>query len=471
MFLTSDLTSIRNQLDWKSGSDWTFHNYFYGGGNAFKGKAMVYNELGGKVEGSDVIISDSFGRSKALIPNFREGVGVPPFASIGEGYISSTSDAYNLYQYGGWFTPANGEEGFSGNVNDWWKYRFPKQAQVYNDIGNVKPIQGGKGVVNYLASNVKAPVSGLYHQPFQRRVIDVWGQGAVCTVPNNLYVAMPANARSWLFTLDVSTELIDSVVVVQSYIDVRLTEPLTISKDPDEGIAPGDYATVTAKLKNHSPFAGVVSVGITSPDNLQLPSSIMGGDGSLYFEADAEKEVELTVTNIGNLDEITKGSFKFTVVNQEPRETDSEEFELTFLPGLGIADTTLTIAVEDAESGESLGGINIRAEYGTNGVSQGTTTDGYAILGLGKFQGEVKLSASDPDLQYQPESAFTHVESGNNAHEFYLVKFGADEDGFDWWWILLAFIAVGTVALILGTRKKRRKTRRRRLPKVGGRRK
>jgi len=450
-FLASNEQAIKSQLSWQSGNDWSFCRYWYGGGNVFKGSSQ--KAIGSLFTGT--IIDGIPGKSQGLVR------APPPSATLehlAEGFKSRTTTQIDIFEYPGWYTPNKHAVEVPDNweePNDWMYWRRPLTPNVLSDTASNPE---GLSILNYLASSVKAPVTGLVHTPFPNRNPDVWGEGVggYIGTEGRIAVLLPTAARKWLFTLDVSTQLADTVVVLQDYIDVSIVTPLSFDQTT---LSSGETATGTVKLKNNSPFSGVVSVKIDSPNNLKYTTTISGTGSALSFGAGEEKLLNIQVTNTGLLDEQETGTFKLTVTNQEPRETASQSFTMTFKPGLGVPNSLLAVTTKDADSGAKISGITLNARWGVDNEHSrsATTSNGEATLDLDKFEGPVTVVAKDYTDTYESEETVVQVEPGTSTLTFHLIKKTTPGgSGLDWSLVVLV-LGVSSIAAmsLFGLRRKR----------------
>jgi len=447
-FLAANEPAIRTQLNWQSGNDWTFSRYWYGGGNAFKGTAVSDPLLGdNNIYTGNIIELNS--KSTAKISPYGE-----PLAYIlTEGFANPASLSFNegpeltgIYEYPGWFTPRFGAVELSGDSpSDWLYWRYPLTPNIGS---NTDSSPDGLSVRNYLSSSVSAPVTGYTHSAFPRRNPDVWGYGVGGNigVGGQIAVVLPPTARQWLFTLDISTQLADTVVVREDYVNVQISQPLSFDRYT---LNAGETAYGTVKLRNLSNWSGRASVSITPPDNLQYSVQISGG-GSYDFAIGEEKIVNFQIKNTGLLDEQKSGTFRLSVKNQQPYETASSTFSMTFKPGIGTPDTQLDVTTKDADTGTKIGGITIKAVYGVNGESSriGSTTDGECVLNLGKYEGPVTISAIDYQGRYESAEQVVQVQPGSNPVTFNLIKVGSSPDpDFPYW--LVSAVLIGSMGLVV----------------------
>lgn len=448
-FGVADLTAIRTELTAQSNDLWTFNNYWFGGPAASNAvfKGTTYTNTPGTTDPEEFRGYLELWDDGTPKPVVRYGLDIEEADYLCEGY--GYGGVHNLFEYPGWYAPTS-DNGEGIEVSEGWYYRYPTAPNIYSDRDNLKP--KGLSICNYLASDTIAPVTEAAHIGFQRKTLDYWGYGFEGDIPDEYKVYMPTAARSWLFTLDVSTEIVDTVVVQQNYIDVELSD-FTL----DKTIVPaGEEATIVTELHNKSPFRGAVSVGITPPEDLIFTCTISGGDGSVTFEADETKTVTFTVLNKGLLTEDVSGAFTFKAINEEPRTTALREFELMFKAGAGVPKTKLHVTVLDADTNAPLSGILVQAWWGLDEqyYLSASTAEGLAIINMEYYEGIVRVSASDPSGKYlSQEQPSVSVSEGDNYLTFKLIE-GTEPPDYSWLlWIFLAGFATVTVIVII---KKRR---------------
>ena len=455
-FLAANEPSIRQQLNWQSGNDWTFNRYWYGGGNTFKGTTVTYSVVDGNKEHTGVIIEQSGKSIAKLQPEGYNDRYLLTEGYVHPNYLSGGPRETGIYEYAGWYTPSPNAVELIGNApSDWDDWRFPLSPNINS---NPTTTPDGLSILNYLASSKVAPVTGYSHTPFARQDPDVWGYGAGGNigVGGKIGVVLPPTARSWLFTLDVSTQLADTVVVQENYVNVDDIEPIIFDRYV---LSASETAYGSVTLKNLSPWGGRASVSVTAPSNLINTVQIAGG-GSYWFDIGEEKIINFQITNTGLLDEEQTGTFTFSVVNEQPYETAHDTFVMTFKPGIGVPDSTLSVTVVDADSGAKIGGITIKAVYGVDDLSKTVTTDvaGECSLEFGKYTGLVALTAVDYQSRYESEEQTVQVQSGDTSATFHLIKLGSGEGdgGIDWEFMLAVFGvgSMGIVAIYLWRRKR-----------------
>jgi len=446
-FDAADKTAILTQLNWQSGNDWTVCRYWFGGGNVFKGTSEYPNPKTGTV------IPFSDGSPSATVHVSGQAYDALLSEGFDEGDYHNTT---NCFQYSGWYVPyPNNNEGPSTDV--WYDRRYPTAPNVYSDRENLKP--SGLSIINYLASKIVAPVTGYTHIAFSRFNPDYWGYGYTGDIPDAYKVMMPTSARAWLFTLDISTEICDTVVVQESYIDVILQNPLSIDKTT---LFANDEATITANLHNNSPFSGTTNVGIVPPDSLRGSCSISGGDGSMLFGASESKTVTLRVKNTGLLTADTQGTFLFEVKNAEPRITAQQSFVLMFKAGLTSEPITCVHLIAlDADTKKTLSGMLVQVWWGLDlsKYQSGSTVEGLAKVDLDYgYEGPCKIVVTDSQEVYKEWKSSPSLVKGENPIVAEMVKEKPIPP--DWTWLILVVlitVAIAVVAVIMTKGKRKRR--------------
>lgn len=428
VFNSYDYNNIRQLLDHTLDNDWSFMNYYYGGSSVYDGD-NPYPIL----SNMDNIMYQQSDLPTPIVLYYRNDLGdyspvpVPQYQFLTEGYLPGTSQIEDTYKYPGWFTPSpTNNEGMVITSPDWYKYRLAQTPTIYNDRTTNKP--SGLSICNYLAATSVNIASGTKPIVITRENPDVWGasNGDFGSIPDGFRCNLPLGARTWFYTLDISTELADTVVVTENHIDVEITE----FKIDRESISAGSEAIITATLKNNSPYMGTVSHGITIPSELTSTMSVSGGAGALLFTAGQSQQVTLKIKNTGNLIEEIEKSLIYKVTNTEGRITDSETFTINFEVGLGVQDTVLEATVINADTNDPIDGITIKVFYGPEGddMKQASTVDGVAIVELGTVTGSALIHVIDSGGRYEPQQRNIVLEHGVNQEIFELV---VSMDGFN----------------------------------------
>ena len=192
------------------------------------------------------------------------------------------------------------------------------RCKRHHSKNNLNPT--GLSVVDFLAAQ---SIRGVSKLGIPAQNYNIWGQSQTNPVSgsmksyagaggadSSLNVAIPLTARSWAFQLDVSTDLVDTVVIQQNYVHVVI-DSFTVDRDT---VSSGDSAIVTATLRNTNSFSGLAMQGFSLPANSATSCQITGG-GGLYFEPNETQTVNLLITNTGNLVNDTKADFTYSVMN------------------------------------------------------------------------------------------------------------------------------------------------------------
>lgn len=451
------LIELEKQLDYAVGYGWSYGNYWFGEHNADQDNAVFWGTyiealrtlpINGPVEKWG---DDGSPKGTVLGPT-------PSYGLLCEGYVTGSQTPYDLFQFPGWYTPAplNGEGMAAGS--DWNQRRWPLKPTVINNQYGLKPT--GLSVCNYLAaSDLYSSVLNRKHPAIPRVDwnIDFWGEHYYGNPPDDLFkYNIPLAARSWVFTLDVSTELVDTMMIVENYIDVEITG-FELSPEAYDNVQAGWMGSATVTLHNKSPFNGMATVGASIPEGVEGSVTVDGGD-MVFLEADQSKVKTLQFTNLGNLVEDEQADFRLRVLNDEGRETDYRTWSWTFTAGLGVQ-TVLNVETYDAESNQPLGGVQVDVYWGTDKAryASKTTLLGRAVFesDFGSWEGEVLLEAFDLSRGYIKQSkTVTLSNSDVNTEIFFLAKEGAGTD-YGWLlWVIIACVAVVGFSTVL---KKRRR--------------
>jgi hypothetical protein len=466
VFPYSSLNQIETELNPAYNSPTNFESYWFGGGSWAAEGYFTEPSMGGPVNYGP---ASSFGFPSNLvhradgsmspifpIPPIPNGMGsLPDPASIGvdsEGYKypTQTVDPSNP-SFPGWYVPAPANTEGIAITGDWQNYRLPIGANVITDKNNLRPT--GLSVVDFLASQ---NIGGVSKLGVPAQSYNIWGQSSTDPVSgtmksyagaagsdSSLNVAIPLTARFWAFQLDVSTDLVDTVVIQQNYVHVVI-DSFTVDRDT---VSSGDSAIVTATLRNTNSFSGIAMQGFSIPNNLKSSCQITGG-GGLYFQANETQTVNLQVTNTGNLVNDTQANFVYVVQNTHGDTTDSKTITLTFTAGLGVPDTTLTINTLIKGTNEPVDGLKVQVFYGQTGTLSQTldTSGGVAKFDLALETGACTLKITDPAGRYADQQDYFNIAQGDNSKTYYFSTASPPTNTLPWNIIIL--IAIIAVALI-----------------------
>jgi hypothetical protein len=328
---------------------------------------------------------------------------------------------------------------------------LPVGANVITDKNNLRPT--GLSVVDFLAAQ---SINGVSKLGIPAQNYNIWGQSQTNPVSgsiksyagaggadSSLDVAIPLTARSWAFQLDVSTDLVDTVVIQQNYVHVVI-DSFTVDRDT---VSSGDSAIVTATLRNTNSFSGLAMQGFSLPVSLATSCQITGG-GGLYFEPNETQTVNLLITNTGNLVNDTKADFTYSVMNTHGDTTASKTITLTFTAGLGVPDTTLVVNTLIKGTNEPVNGLKVSVYYGQTGALSQTldTSGGVAQFDLALETGACTLKITDPAGRYADQADYFNIAQGANSKTYYFSTENPATNALPW--ELIIIIAIVAVALI-----------------------
>jgi hypothetical protein len=466
VFPYSSLNQIETELNPALGSSTNFESYWFGGGAWQAEGYFTEPSMGGPVNYGP---ASSYGIPSNLarradgsmspvfpIPPIPNGMGTLPFpASIGvdsEGYkYPTTTVDPSAPSFPGWYVPAPANTEGIAISGDWQNYRLPVGANVITDKNNLRPT--GLSVVDFLAAQ---SINGVSKLGIPAQNYNIWGQSQTNPVSgsiksyagaggadSSLNVAIPLTARSWAFQLDVSTDLVDTVVIQQNYVHVVI-DSFTVDRDT---VSSGDSAIVTATLRNTNSFSGLAMQGFSLPASLATSCQITGG-GGLYFEPNQTQTVNLLITNTGNLVNDTKADFTYSVMNTHGDTTASKTITLTFTAGLGVPDTTLVVNTLIKGTNEPVNGLKVSVYYGQTGALSQTldTSGGVAQFDLALETGACTLKITDPAGRYADQADYFNIAQGANTKTYYFSTENPATNALPW--ELLIIIAIVAVALI-----------------------
>lgn len=453
VFRFSDLTQIKEFLDYARGNSKSFYHYWFGGG-AFPATGHTTGSFA-TTAGAKTGIFGTWNDDGTIKPQFSAPIwtgttylNLPFF--VDEGYIYGTNTPTGVFDFAGWYTPIPGS--LEGNSPPGWEtHRLPVEAPTFEDKTTSQPPEESKSVVNYLQATSAHGQSKSYIYKFNT---DYWGAGAGGAVgvgTSGLGVATPSTARQWSFSLDVSTDLVDTVIVNNDIINVQI---LSITKDRSD-IYANTEATVTATLKNMNNYGSTVTHGFDLPPTVEGTCQITGG-GQLAFDANEQKTVTLRIKNLGNLNQrIDNILFNYRITNTAGTRTDEETLSFNFLAGIGQQDTQLTVTCLTQEHLTPINGLNVQVAYGAvgNDIQTVGTQDGVASFNLGSYGGAVTLRVTDPLERYESRTEFFNVNQFQSNSKILHFTTASNDDG-NWWenmylWIALAGVATA-ITLIVG---------------------
>jgi len=319
----------------------------------------------------------------------------------------------DVYDYPGWYHPPPEVDHYCDKI-------YPFAPDLYYSYPNGAEPNGtrpaGLSLCDYIAAEkVNVPQkaefdssTGMYYSmfkeaqklPYASRITYLNPYDANCYAFGRPgvtdYVAhLPLGSRSWVFTMDISSELADAIIVIEKYLDVKIEN----FKGGNVEVQPKSSVTLTMDLVNTLDLDGHVQLVIKVDKPIPFDVS---GTGLIYFKA-KEKKVGYTVTITNaysdTIREKITGNFKLVVWNGE-KETSSVSFQLTFLPGAGLPNTGLSIrTVNKNNPSEGIYSVSITVVYGANKekTKTGITGErGYCSITLDSpYEGYVDIYAVD----------------------------------------------------------------------------
>lgn len=462
VFDAFNLGAIEDQLNYALGKSFNFANYWFGGGS-WLGEGSWLGLAGthyGPATQPGVptlqMQTWSDGTKSPLFTVLASGVGFSyqpaTFGVDNEGYdYDRTTVDPNAPKFPGWYCPAPGNHEGISNIPDWQLYRLPTAPTVYNNQETLNPV--GLSVVNFLQQSYAGGVvkSAVHNVDY----LNYWGQGSGSGAvgvgqTNAIAMRMPTAAYSWSYTMDVSTELVDSVVVQQNYPQVSI-ENFGVDR---QYVDAHTSALATLKIKNNSPYGGAVSVGVAIPDALKNTIVINGGDSQLYLTAGETKDIVFQITNTGNL-AVQSSAVQFTcsVWGMAPGTSPmTRTFSLVFNAGLTQSTTRLQVITKEQDTNMPINGLTVKVQYGQIGNDFQTlsTTDGSIEFDLGGASGSVTVYITDNTNRYNPYTEYFNINSATlNQKIVYLTLIGGSQGTNPVLQYLVWIVAIIVVVLVV----------------------
>ena len=368
---------------------------------------------------------------------------------LSEGLVVETTDKTNVYDYPGWYHPPP-------EVDHYWDKIYPFAPDLYYSYPNGTEPNGtrpaGLSLCDYLAAEIvnvpqKAEFdssTGTYYSKFKEVRKLPYASRIPCLNPYDAncyafgrpgvteYIAhLPLGSRSWVFTMDISSELADAIIVTEKYLDVKIEN----FKGGNVEIQPKSSVTLTMDLVNTLDYDGHVQLVIKVDQPIPFDVS---GTGLIYFKRNERKiGYTVTITNAypETIHEKITGNFKLVVWNGE-RETSSVRFQLTFLPGAGLPNTGLSIrTVNKNNPSEGIYSVSITVVYGANKekTKPGITGEGgYCSITLeSPYEGYVDIYAVDNFGRFKSANMTVYV-SPKDKNDFIIPMEPISEgEGFD----------------------------------------
>jgi hypothetical protein len=410
----NDLTDLERIINWYSQNEWKYANYWFGGDSIFQGTTSVLSEYMGIEEWKGQLAkwvdnTEYNGTSTGCV--WHE-VNCDPLM---EGYWAEGT--YNgRYEYPGWYKPYSTSEPNAINItdSDWYNRVFPIRPNVLTDQ---KTLPYGLSLVNYMADkSVTSPVTGKKKGDVgivvDRINIDLFGEGYAASLSSGKYkVYCPRNSWHWGFNIDISSELVDTIYVVN---EPHSKPKINSFIYTTEKIVPGIDYYITATITNEG-NSGDVGIGLNIDG---APFEVKSGTGWVYMNNSQTINRTITFRNLGTLSKDTYFTLRLFVGNKY-EITDYKDFNVLAGAGVGVEKTSVTVTCIDSVDKYKVNGLNVevREKYGKFDYTQttGTSGDGTALFDLGQFEGTVLVTVSDPANVYlKTNSTEYYVKAGSN---------------------------------------------------------
>jgi hypothetical protein len=389
--------SLMAAINYNSGSDYTYSNYWFGGGNYYRVVDVTTNK-------PYVVQKD---------PNGAPG----GFALVADRIPPQLVPVEN--------------QNFPGNYrnDDLGNYKVvPLSANILNDQsgGNFNP--SGKSLINYLKMAIASkPAETVLAD------LDAYHQGAQVRSDNKIQVNLPFGASSSLVTMQISTELADAVVYEPPVADIRIDGLSWVQGDQI-----GDSSTLKVDVSQHSTITSTATVSVLL--NSYHPVQVTPASQQVTLGAGESTSIFINVLNTG-AQEVTTGTLTVTVANSLGDQTDSKNIQYTLLPR-GVGSSQLTVFTVDKITKALVSGITCTVAYGQNSPS-GVTSSGSFTIDLEGYTGPVTVTSVETE-DYQVASASKTIGLGMNTITLEVLAQGAVDPKPALPWTLI-LIVVGVV--------------------------
>ncbi|MFA5366115.1 MAG: hypothetical protein WC325_13115 [Candidatus Bathyarchaeia archaeon] len=399
-----DVGTVVNYIDYYSNSDYSYANYWFGGGNYYD----YYDQVMQKA---------------------NDG-------SPGLFYRTSGPISYNAIPQQGFFPGIYRQQ---SGIDVWAK---PLGAKIFeNQNSGTQQTEGrvfqkdGLSVVNYLKEIRGVPT-------FSLNDMNVWQQGWEITAERKVRIYLPYGSMSSLITMQISTELADTIVWQPPASDIEITGLSWVASETGQ-IGDRDLLKIDLLQKSSVQADSVISTQCTTgqeinvnPQN-QKATLAPGQTSSMYVE----------VLNTGATVQKT-GTLTVTSTNELGSVTNTKSIEYTLLPK-GTQGSILTLLVKDAKTGILVTeAVTITVSWGTKSPNL-VTDGGTATIDLEGYQGTVSLT-SVATTHYQAMTPTSlPIKGGYQTETIELLKVGDTKD-YDWFPIIVIAVAVISTISIAG---------------------
>lgn len=410
-------STLINDINYNSGSDYTYSNYWYGGGNYYT-------------------IASAYGTGKELLGSW----GQPGFYNNKPAPLNIPVDLANNRARPGIYR--------SDTSNNYIANPEGPQDEWTNRIVNGQTYYGLNEYLNTMFT------------PLSNNQMDVYGSGwsitgQTATPQPGQYAGyvkemMPNGAMSSLITIQISTDLADAIVERTPVGNGQITGMHWLGQDNGAAASIGDTSTLYVDVKQTSTVAGTIDLYATATagQNIFLnPSS----QKLMNLASGASQEVAIQVLNNGASSD-QSGTLTVTLKNELGNVTDTKTIQYTLLTK-GVGNTQLTVYVEDGKTNALVSGIPVAVGWGTDSKleTSGANGDGAFVVDLQGYTGSVTLT-STATQQYNSSSLTTNIGAGPNTATLLIYKYGESKSpsGLNWTLILIIAGIVAAVVVIGG---------------------
>jgi len=345
---------------------------------------------------------------------------------------------YNMYadqwdQSNGYPGIATGESYFPGDV-----YNYPIRVTPDELLYSGAPYTVTSGRPSSLAAwldQQKGPhLNNMGVNPYT-------GNYVVDTTNKVIKLLLDQNSFLWLYTLDISTDIVDTYVWRPSFQTGIITDAHWESGEaqPHIPVAGSGTLFVTVSNTGNAPGGFILKFTTTSGSPTNLPDTPTGA-----ISPGQPKRVDISVTNLGGLQQDMGSSITISLWNDEPADQHSSKTVQVIFSASGGQDTVLTVTTKCGDL--KVSGIQVTVRYGEESQSE-TTTRGEKTFNLGTYTGPITISTPEDDT-YFSTAGTTTVHSGSNSYPVGLTSKNAIQT--PWTWIIVGVvIVVGVVIAVV----------------------
>jgi hypothetical protein len=428
--ILTDPTDVINDVNYNSGSAWTYANYWFGGGSHFvQTGSTAVNAVNGGIE------------EKAT----SGSVGSPGFYFRTSGVYGPVVSNYPI-----------SDRMFPGDYRSDDTLNYNVKPETPNgEFAGDKTINGKSyyDLYNYLAN------IGNNGAPFgieSSNAMNVYGSGWSVTNTQNVgsdgyagYVKemMPYGSMSSLITLQISTDLANAVVEQLPVSNGVITSMNWLGQSAGASANIGDTNTLYVNVQQDSTVTSTISLFATATagDNIFLNPSAQ----TLSLAPGASQQVAIQVLNNGAPSN-QAGQVTVTLQNALGATTSTQSIGYTLLTK-GVGSTQLTVYTENAQNKQLISGIPVTVGWGTNSQleTSGSQGQGAFTLDLQGYTGTVNL-VSSATSKYQSASESVSIAAGINTATLLVEPVGAKASSFNWTLVAIIAAIVAVVAVIGG---------------------